>query len=83
MTLSLQKSKATNALANNPMYPHRIEMRLGGVLYQVKPALLNSLLIPWCGGSHGFTQARIYIGLLNRRIEPGNKLRMGFRINLD
>jgi hypothetical protein len=71
------------ALANNPMYPHRIEMRQGGVLYQVKPALLNSLLIPWCGRSHGFTQTCIHIGFLNRRIEPGNKLRMGFGINLD
>jgi hypothetical protein len=50
-------------LANNPMYPHRIEMRLGGVLYQVKLALLNSLLIPWCGGSHGFTQPCIHIRL--------------------
>ena len=72
-----------DALASNPMYPHRTEMHRGGVLYPVKPALLNSLLIPWCGGSHGFTQARIYIGLLNRRIEPGNKLGMGFGINLD
>ena len=72
-----------DALASNPMYPHRIEMHRGGDLYPVKPALLNSLLIPWCGGGHGFAQACIHIGFLNGRIEPGNKLRMGFGINLD
>ena len=71
------------ALANNPMYPHRIEMRLGGVLYQVKPALLNSLLIPRCGGSHSFAQACVHIRLRNRRIEPGNKLGMGFEVDLN
>ena len=71
------------ALANNPMYPHRIEMRLGGVLYQVKPALLNSLLIPRCGGSYGFAQACIYIRLISWRIQPRNKLGMGFEVDLN